>query len=464
MTISPSPHSQLWRWEIEKLLKGFDTGFSFAANDLWFGVKSAAPRWVWNDKADGTGTDRMILDETGHLAVNTPIPANTDSGITTNARITLRGGIGFNGYVDNTGPAWKALTAGYVGALSYDETTGMYSVYGTAASAAAGATVTPGTLMTLDKSGNVAIAGNHRVGGRDVHGPDDANYLRLNGGSAAAQGGQVVLYGASSGNSSAVFLYGTNIYLRTPAGTPRITVSDASTSIQNTGYIWNFKSDAWLNTTSPYGIQTSSPTGSNPYVINTFQVNPAWNWCHMQCIHAPAAYAGWRLEVFGNYWDFRNGGAALKAGGGVWADTSDIRIKNVLGNYTSGLAEVIALRPVIYTFKGNDTDGPPNDVPIGKEAEAEREPEKFKIGRAALSAPYPNSPHYRVAVDENHFIGLVAQEAEGPMPELVTIRSGYIDGIKVEDQRDLQTGPLILALVNAVKELAAKVEALEAAR
>ena len=46
---------------------------------------------------------------------------------------------------------------------------------------------------------------------------------------------------------------------------------------------------------------------------------------------------------------------------------------------------------------------------------------------------------------------------------MVTRNTGYIDGQEVTDLRDLNTSELIFALVNAVKTLAARVEALEAA-
>jgi Chaperone of endosialidase len=118
-----------------------------------------------------------------------------------------------------------------------------------------------------------------------------------------------------------------------------------------------------------------------------------------------------------------------KPGGGVWADTSDERIKTVLSSYDSSLDQIVALQPVRYTFKGNDTDvdGNRNHEADGKE-----------------------------------YIGLVAQATELVMPEMVNKSEGYIDGEKVTDLRNLDTGPLIFALVNAVKELAAKVAALEA--
>ena len=98
-------------------------------------------------------------------------------------------------------------------------------------------------------------------------------------------------------------------------------------------------------------------------------------------------------------------GTAYKPGGGPWQDTSDARIKTVDGDYTHGLAELLALRPVVYRYKGNDSF-------VEKEA----------------------SSHARAA-GETNFIGLVAQEAETVLPECVTQREGWIDGVKIDDLR-----------------------------
>jgi hypothetical protein len=127
-----------------------------------------------------------------------------------------------------------------------------------------------------------------------------------------------------------------------------------------------------------------------------------------------------------------------KPGGGAWADSSDARIKTVAESYQSGLAEVIRLQPMVYIFKGNDTSKSPTGA-----------------------APYPDSPHHQVAKDRRRFTGLVAQDVETVMPEMVTRTSGYIDGKPVADLRNLDTSPLIFALINATKELAARVAALE---
>lgn len=140
-------------------------------------------------------------------------------------------------------------------------------------------------------------------------------------------------------------------------------------------------------------------------------------------------------------------GEAYKPGGGSWVDSSDIRIKTVLGEYAQGLDAIRRLQPVIYKFKGNDVSLP--------EPSSSKQPQ---------GKPNRYSAHYTAAMEGKEFIGLVAQHAELSMPELVTKVSAEIDGKLVDDYRVMDNSPLVFALVNCVKELAARVEALEAAR
>jgi hypothetical protein len=158
----------------------------------------------------------------------------------------------------------------------------------------------------------------------------------------------------------------------------------------------------------------------------------------------------------GGFFHYQGGnGSAFKTGGGPWLDSSDARIKTVQGEYTGGLDAVLALRPVRFTYKGNDTATALLDRldPDGKVAE-----------RAENAGPYPASSHHQAARDGKVFVGLVAQEAELALPGMVTQREGFIDGKPVTDLRDLDTGELIYALVNSVKELKAELDALKAAR
>lgn len=140
------------------------------------------------------------------------------------------------------------------------------------------------------------------------------------------------------------------------------------------------------------------------------------------------------------------GGQGFKPGGGAWAASSDARIKKDVANYSKGLDAIKQLQPRTYKFKANDITAMsrrerPSDPPIQP------------------GQPSPRSLHYEVR--DREFVGLIAQEAEQVMPEMVSRVAGEIDGTAVTDLRQMDTTSLIYALVNACKELAARVEALE---
>ena len=177
----------------------------------------------------------------------------------------------------------------------------------------------------------------------------------------------------------------------------------------------------------------------------------AWNTAGVGPPGSSFAYAQqMRIQPDGNFVVRTRG---YQPGGGTWGDSSDIRIKNIQGEYGHGLAEILQLRPVTYTYKGNDTIANPSDPPTGT-------PNPAPMPKEAAAVPYQNSDHYQPAVDEEEFVGLIAQEVEPIMPEMVGQRAGYIDG-KPTAIKTLNTTALVYALVNAVKELAARVEELE---
>jgi len=60
------------------------------------------------------------------------------------------------------------------------------------------------------------------------------------------------------------------------------------------------------------------------------------------------------------------------------------------------------------------------------------------------------------------FVGLVAQDVEGVMPEMITQTTGWVDGVEVNDLRMYDSTALTYALINAVKELSAANDALTA--
>lgn len=122
---------------------------------------------------------------------------------------------------------------------------------------------------------------------------------------------------------------------------------------------------------------------------------------------------------------------------GTLTQSSDDRIKTVRGEYDKSLAEIIKLQPISFTYLGNDS---------------RIEPVERKKG-----GPYKESLHYMSATKGRVFYGLSAQELEEVFPECVNEINGYIDGSEVTDLREVDVSPLLYALINAVKELAAKV-------
>jgi hypothetical protein len=133
------------------------------------------------------------------------------------------------------------------------------------------------------------------------------------------------------------------------------------------------------------------------------------------------------------------GATATKAGGGSWVAPSDARIKDVHGPYTAGLHEICAIIPVLYSYKGNASL-------VQTDADAELQP---------LISPAIANP----AVE---LVGLIAQDVETVLPECVSRVAALIDGERVDDLRQLDTSPILFALMNAVRELRGRVVALEA--
>ena len=114
---------------------------------------------------------------------------------------------------------------------------------------------------------------------------------------------------------------------------------------------------------------------------------------------------GYLLEVNGN---------AGKPGGGSWSNSSDVRLKDINGDYDAGLNEIVGLRPVTFYYK----EGNPRGLPTDQE-----------------------------------YIGFIAQEVEEIFPEAVSEGpDGYLD---------FNMHPINVAVINAIMELKARNDALE---
>jgi endosialidase-like protein len=116
-------------------------------------------------------------------------------------------------------------------------------------------------------------------------------------------------------------------------------------------------------------------------------------------------------------------GVAQKTGGGAWASTSDRRVKKEIRPFNEGLEKLLLFDPVYYKFngKGGTTDS-------GKD-----------------------------------YIGLIAQDVQEVMPELVISQHIKLNAEDPEESDVLghDLSPLTFMFINAIKELNERIEKLE---
>ena len=181
-----------------------------------------------------------------------------------------------------------------------------------------------------------------------------------------------------------------------------------------------------LTGASPQGFEiVGSHFDGVTHFVNALSANPTWADIRVQILHVPAQWAGLRVNVAGGAWfDFRNDGRNVKSHPGGWEQESDARIKDIRHAYEDGLEAIKKLQPVRFAYKGREKQ-------------------------------FPN--------DRMEFVGLTAQNAEDAgLSEFVTKGPGEVEGEQVDDLRTFDPTSVIYTLINAVKELAARVEQLEA--
>lgn len=395
---------------IKKLLK---QGYP-ASVDSGFGARAAGSpanslkRWVFNGKADLSGSDVIQIA--------------ADSGLIS----TISDNFQYNLWPGSDGN-YRTMATGYGGIVALTKASGTFGWWSTSASVAAGGTVTPVQVMTVDNSGNLVASSNVTASGACFVGQPSVVVL-----AASASGGWCYLRPNGAGST-----------------TGQVTLDYAGNMVINGNFVSPGSIVGGALVARAAGAGNANVTFQNNTTANTGYVywNAADNTIRMQ--HASGGYAQQQPA------NFLISGQAYKPGGGAWVDSSDERIKTVTGDYTHGLDAIKALRPVEYVFRGNDTNEPPM-VTMGVPYEPEPDPD------AVPTVPYANSPHCQPAKDGTIYVGLIAQEVETALPHMVTRRDAYIDGAPVSDLRDLDTNSLIFTLVNAVKELAARLERLEA--
>lgn len=157
-----------------------------------------------------------------------------------------------------------------------------------------------------------------------------------------------------------------------------------------------------------------------------WQTNYAADAFYIQGYHNPGVEASLRLYNSGYACVIDNGGnwkvltgTGYKAGGGVWADISDVRTKEDVQDYTRGLSAIVRLNPVTYKKNGLR----------------------------------------RTIKDGKTYIGLVADHVRDIMPEMVGIEHTLTE--QEDPTLTVDATAVIFALINAVKELKAEIDELK---
>jgi hypothetical protein len=148
-----------------------------------------------------------------------------------------------------------------------------------------------------------------------------------------------------------------------------------------------------------------------------------------------ATYGGWRWRAVNatgtlscathlSIGDAGAGGEGFKPAGINWANPSDVSIKKNVTDYTTGLAAILALRPVSFEFNG--AGGFPDD------------------GQA--------------------HVGLVAEEVQAVFPAAVGTMAVKMqpDDAATTEIKSVQFSEINFAMINALKELSARIVDLEA--
>jgi len=168
-----------------------------------------------------------------------------------------------------------------------------------------------------------------------------------------------------------------------------------------------------------YGAGTNIGMYSNMYSANG---NDGENGTTYSYTNYAAYLSAYNSGTGSAYAVYVSSGIAAKSGGGDWSSTSDSRVKTIGDNYTTGLAEIIQLQPKHYKYNGLADHAPDDDIAR---------------------------------------VGLIAQEVESIIPSLVTDSVAEIDGVEVDDLKELDTSELKFAMINAIKELNERLTAIE---
>jgi len=380
-----------------------------------------------------------------------------------------RPNIGFNLYFDNNWRFGKGSTGHYGGVISVNPGTGAMSIY-TSNSGNAGNVATITERVTILQNGNVGIGTAtpaerlHVEGKAIVHDGTTGTPTNSTWGST---GSRIILWpGSANATPYQIGIASSEMWIGVPSGaswsvfrgTDRQLIVRPTSPICHVGGDYDFPSIMLGNlarytySSGPFPkrgtfVYFGGPTNNfedntDPALMYFVHLGPddnaAYNNSTRLRLHVEDNSSSPGLEGFsilggscagGCYnlaassllFDFVSNGQAYKPGGGNWTAFSDARLKEDIRPYTRGLAELRALRPVRYKYK----------------------------------------KEYWAASDR-HFTGLIAQEVQDVVPEMVHPYQFQAIGDKLLDVLAVDPSDLTYMLINAVKELDAENQQLKA--
>jgi hypothetical protein len=334
--------------------------------------------------------------------------------------IALAGGGTFGSAIVVTGPI---TTAGPIAAFVMHDSDGSSPDWQWYASGGVARLYSTVDRMTIDAGGNITTAGSIFAGAISaagtivVTGPAAVLGFHDRDGSSPdwswyAQGGIARLWGATAGDRMTIDTGGNVHIIGTCTAVNFVgNFAGSGTSTINTGTVTTTTVNASGSVTAS-NVSTSSNvtaagsvTGGIMHCTGTMQVDGQSNLLGTLNVGPSGGWA--RIDPAGSY-----------NVTGSWLTFSDRRVKEDIAPYEHGLEAILALAPVQFRYRAG--------TPF---ADAERTVR----------------------------LGLIAQDVEPVLPELVG--STWFGG---EALATISPGNLVYALINAAKELAARVAALEA--
>jgi hypothetical protein len=399
------------------------------------------------------GSERMRITSTGLVGIGTAAPASTldvVGSISSTSTISAGGGIFIgndSSYLYDSGTAAVSLRLGSSGPYgSFLSDSGTFMLDGPSGTLALGTagvrravfssagnfgigTSSPSTFRT--KVLEVADTNN---AGIVVNGDATNAYASLRLTNSGTSGwdlnynfpnaGDLGFFDIGAADTRMTITSTGNVGVGLSAPTAKFVVAGGGAAIQGNGF---------PTTGAGWEFYTDTTTGS--WAQSYSRTSSAWldaNWNALTHKYSTSGAERMRITSGGNVGIGTTGPAyqlqlstdsAAKPSTNTWTIASDARIKTETGEYTKGLDAVLALRPVTYRYNG-------------------------KAG---------------MVDDGEDKISIIAQEAVNAFPECV---GSYMTKLNEEDEDETEVlnwngHALTFALVNSIKELTARLEALE---